>query len=133
MSRRRQNRPRLRLSEDQVKQGILHSEVMVRQSAIHSDVCVETCLECLDEEISVTVEAKLLEALLQSFAADAIELGRQFVRIREAACRQPGPTPVGGSLFVQMPRAPLSPQYCCVMLFHFLTKQMAFSEIGIHG
>ena len=34
MSRRWKTGPRLRLSEDKVKQGILHTEVMVRQSAM---------------------------------------------------------------------------------------------------
>ena len=47
---------------------------------IHSNVTVEACLEFLEEEdISEEVEAKLLEALLQNFAADSLELGRQFL------------------------------------------------------
>jgi hypothetical protein len=46
---------------------------------IHSNVSVEACLDFLEEDLSEEVEAKLLEALLQNFAANALELGRQFV------------------------------------------------------
>ena len=46
---------------------------------IHSNVSVEACLDFLQEDLSEEGEAKLLEALLQNFAANALELGRQFV------------------------------------------------------